>query len=538
MSINISPESLASYDEMQYTSFPYAQTHPNNLAAIAKLFNMEAAQTATSRILELGCGCGGNIIPIALAYPKAEVVGVDLSKSQIDIAQQQIKDLKLNNIKFHHASILDIDDSYGQFDYIIAHGVMSWVAEPVRQKIFDICGQLLSQKGIAYISYNALPGWNMVRSIREMMLFHSATFASGKDKLEQGKLFLEFVKDSIGTSNPSYSQIIADELQIMSENENSYARHDHMSEENNPYYLHKFVEEADKRGLQYLGDTNLAAMYLGNLPPEASAKLSQVKDVVRTEQYMDFISNRRFRSTLLCRKSASLHRALSTNDVEKFYLSLNITPEVPFDASLNLDDFSNKLNFIFENNKENIISTSSRIMKAILYTFAENTLTPLKVDQIIKIANEKLPNCTSDEIRQELINNAMSLVFSGHIVIKNEAYDGATKIDAKPILYKLARYQAEHNDAKWVTTTKHAAVSINILEKCAFRYMDGKHTKEEIINSLLDKHILKGEITVNKNDTELRDPEAIKAELNSALDRILQKALHAGLLVQGPSKSK
>jgi cyclopropane fatty-acyl-phospholipid synthase-like methyltransferase len=122
MSISISlPRSDNTYDEVPYESYPYPQSHPNTLATIAALFNMEATLPATSRILELGCAAGGNIIPLAIAYPKTEIVGVDLSKVQIELANQQIKDLKLSNIKFHHASITDIDDSYGKFDYIIAH---------------------------------------------------------------------------------------------------------------------------------------------------------------------------------------------------------------------------------------------------------------------------------------------------------------------------------------------------------------------------------------------------------------------------------
>jgi methyltransferase-like protein/cyclopropane fatty-acyl-phospholipid synthase-like methyltransferase len=539
MSISISlPSSDNTYDEVPYESYPYQQSHPNALATIAALFNMEATPPETSRILELGCAAGGNIIPLAIAYPKAEIVGVDLSRVQIELANQQIKDLKLNNIKFHHSSITDIDDSYGKFDYIIAHGIISWVPEFVRQKMFDICGQLLTEKGIAYISYNAFPGWNTIKSIRDMMLFHSANFANISDKLQQAKLFLEFVKEALNNSETPYSQIIKQEAQLIAGQRDSYIRHDHMEEENHPYYLHKFVEEAEKRGLQYLGDTSVPSMYLGNMSASVIEKLSQVKDVVRTEQYMDFITNRRFRSTLLCRKSVALNRSLNAEDIKKFYLTSNLTPEVSFDAVLNLEDFTQTLKFYFNNSKENALSTSSSIMKAILYTFAENTLTPLKLDQITKIANEKLPNAKRVDIKQELINNAMKLVFSGHITISTEVFDCADKIDNKPVLYKLARYQAEHTSAMWVTNTKSQAVFVNIFDKYAFRYMDGKHTKEEIMDLVIDNHILKGEITVTKDSKKLEDRNDIKAEVIGIIDQTLNNALKGALFVHASSKSK
>jgi methyltransferase-like protein/2-polyprenyl-3-methyl-5-hydroxy-6-metoxy-1,4-benzoquinol methylase len=544
MSISILPPNADNaYDEIPYESYPYKQSHPDNLATIAELFGMKSPEPAGARILELGCASGGNIIPLAIKYPKAKIVGIDLSKIQINLATKQANDLKLNNIKFHQISITDIDESYGKFDYIIAHGVISWVPGPVRQKIFDICGQLLSDNGVAYISYNALPGWNMIKSIREMMLFHGNNFTNTDDKLTQAKLFLQFVKEVIEKNDTPYAKVIQQEVELLASQHDSYIMHDHMEEENHPYYLYKFIEEADKRGLQYLGDTNLASMYLGNMPDEVSRQLGQIKDIVRVEQYMDFINNRRFRSSLLCRKSASLNRSLKANDIEKFYLAINVTADVPYSASLKLDNKEQSLKFYLNNKKDQGISTISSVMKAILYTFAENPLTSLSIDQVVKAASSKLPNFKDTDIRQELVDNAMNLVFSGYMQISNEAHNYVTKIDNKPIIYKLARYQAEHINTTWVTNAQSQMINITILEKYSFKYMDGKHTKEEIIDLVLDNHIAKGQITVNKDGVKLEEHDAIKVELAKALDQILQRALKVSLLVNesdspAPSKLK
>ena len=160
-----STTNLNTYDEVPYQSYPYAESQPENLRTIGLLFGMNAPEIKTARILELGCAEGGNLIPHAVRYPKATFVGVDLSKVQIDAGNVYIKSLGLKNIELKNCSILDIDEKYGKFDYIICHGVISVVSDFVGETILEIASKNLSDNGIAYISYNTLPGWNMIRTI-------------------------------------------------------------------------------------------------------------------------------------------------------------------------------------------------------------------------------------------------------------------------------------------------------------------------------------------------------------------------------------
>src|SRR4051794_13106921 len=149
-----------SYDEMPYESHPYAQTHPSRLAVVATLFGLRPPPVETCRVLELGSAAGGNIIPIAESFPRSQWVGIDLSTRQVDEGQRLVQAMGLKNVTLRHASIMDVDDSYGQFDYILAHGVFSWVPTEVRDKILDICSKRLTANGVAYVSYNTYPGWH------------------------------------------------------------------------------------------------------------------------------------------------------------------------------------------------------------------------------------------------------------------------------------------------------------------------------------------------------------------------------------------
>ncbi|HXV73592.1 MAG TPA: class I SAM-dependent methyltransferase, partial [Sphingomonadales bacterium] len=182
-----------SYDLVPYHSLPFAGTHPNHLAAIATIFGMKPPAIETCRILEMACASGGNIIPMAAYLPGCEAVGIDLSARQIEEGEKTIKALGLKNIELRCHGIQDISAKLGKFDYIIAHGVYSWVTDDVRKKIVAVCKENLTENGVAYVSYNTYPGWHMPQALREMMLYHTAAFKDHKARVGQARAFLRFL---------------------------------------------------------------------------------------------------------------------------------------------------------------------------------------------------------------------------------------------------------------------------------------------------------------------------------------------------------
>src|SRR3954470_9529675 len=108
-----------SYDEVPYESKPLFSTHPDCLAAAARLRGLAAAAPSSCRVLELGCAAGGNLIPMAYGLPNSHFVGIDLSQRQIAEGQKLCRRLELPNIELKAASIADADSSWGEFDYIV-----------------------------------------------------------------------------------------------------------------------------------------------------------------------------------------------------------------------------------------------------------------------------------------------------------------------------------------------------------------------------------------------------------------------------------
>ena len=175
----------SSYDEVPYSSYPFSQSHPDRLATIAALFGMAAAPVDRCRVLELGCSSGGNLIPIAVQFPESQFVGVDFSRVELDQASSLVSALNLKNVELLHRNILELNADLRPFDYIIAHGVYSWVPDVVQDRILSLCSELLAPMGVAYISYNTYPGWHMRGMIRDMMSYRTAGLQRPEQELLQ-----------------------------------------------------------------------------------------------------------------------------------------------------------------------------------------------------------------------------------------------------------------------------------------------------------------------------------------------------------------
>lgn len=518
-----------SYDQMPYESNPFPQSSPVHLRTIGVLFGMNPPALENARILELGCAAGANLTGFAASYPKSHSVGVDLSKVQIDEGKAFVEKAGLKNVELKHASITDVDESWGKFDYIISHGVFSWVPDFVRDKMLEICGKNLTDNGIAYISYNTLPGWNMPRGLREMMLYHTSGFVSDQDKVTQARLLLQFLKDSTEGSNTPYAEFLRSEAELLSNQPDHYIRHEHLEDENVQFYFSDFISRASKHGLQYLGDASLTSMYVGNLPEKVATKLHEITDIVRSEQYMDYVTNRRFRSTLMCKNNVRLNRSLNNNDIKKFHISMKATPEKEF-TSVDIFDATDNIKFFFDDAKEVFVSSSSPVMKAVLYTLTENSNIKMKIDDILKLAAKKLKNVKPETIEPELINNALKLVMKGYIQIKSEEPKYITKLSAKPKISYLARAQAEYTSSNWVTNLNHEKIVANIFDKMVFRYLDGNHTLNQVKEKILE-HIAKGDLTMSKNNVKIEAKDEIEKEIDAIFANIAPKLENSALLI-------
>lgn len=295
-----------SYDDLMYESGAFPQTAINNLEARARMMGLKPAAAAKAKVLELGCSMGGNIITQALYYPDAEFAGIDLSGRQVAQGNAIIEKMGLKNVRLEEKDILTIDESFGKFDYIIVHGIWSWVPDAVKDKIFSICRNNLTEHGIAYISYNVYPGWKRQEQLREIMYF------AGRDVLEEPleartrkgldalKALAEILENDKGLGGggklPAMQKIL---------NHNFYyIAHEYMEAFNDPIYVNGFIEWANRHRLAYIGDTDLHASFVSWMAEHTRERILALAggDYIAKEFYSDILSDRQFRRSLLCRE--------------------------------------------------------------------------------------------------------------------------------------------------------------------------------------------------------------------------------------------
>ena len=232
------PESAPNaYDEMPYINKAFPQTHPDRLAALARLFGVESADVETCRVLELGCASGDNLIPMALGLPGATFLGLDYSPRQVADGQRSIDALGLANIELRHADIADVDAAWGSFDYIVAHGIYSWVPAPIRAKVLAICRQNLAPNGVAFVSYNTYPGWRQREMVRDIMLYHSAPIPGAQEKVKQARALLDFLAQNV-PADTAYGTALRQEVEHLRSEDDAYVFHDHLEQDNQPVYFH------------------------------------------------------------------------------------------------------------------------------------------------------------------------------------------------------------------------------------------------------------------------------------------------------------
>jgi SAM-dependent methyltransferase len=327
----MSTGALTAYDAVAYPSRCCPQAHPDRLATLATLFGMAPAPVERCRFLDLGCGDGGNLLALAFALPGSAFVGVDFAPSAIARANEEARALGLTNVEFHCADLLDWAPPGEPFDYIIAHGLISWVPAAVRLRVFEICRDRLTAQGVVYVSYNALPGCRIRGMLREMLLFHTRHFAGAAEKIAQAKAFLGLLL--AGRPVDDFTDVVKKEAQWILGREAEFDAllfHDDLADINHPFYFHELAALAGQHGLQFLAEAEVSEMQASIHPPAVVQALRQLGgDVVLQEQYLDFLKCRRFRRSLLCRENVPLNRELSPGSMRRFLIASEANPVSP-----------------------------------------------------------------------------------------------------------------------------------------------------------------------------------------------------------------
>ncbi len=456
------------YDDIPYPTAPSQNATADRLATIATLFGMTPAPISRCRVLELACGDGGNLIPTAFWHPESRFVGVDLAQKPIASGKELAAHLGLRNLTLEAKDILTIGPEFGEFDYIIAHGLYAWVPEAVQEKLLALCRANLAPQGVAFVSYNCYPGSKIREMARDLLSQFVRPRDASPEMRERARTLLEFAAQERRDAG-TWGKVVNQLATYVGSRPVNVLAHDEMGETWRPAYFHEFMARADRHDLQYLGDACFSEMNDRWLSAEEREMLQQVEGdpLLVREQYMDFLKSRMFRQTLLCRRGTVLRRERAAEAILQLQASSRLRP---VSVKPDLDSMQPEK---FRTEGGSALTALLPPMKRLLVRLAEAWPRRLPVADLV--AQE-----TSDFNLREFL---LQLYASDLISLQTHWNPYVTRPGERPESSRLARLMLDRRDQ--VTSQEHADVQISgLLGVELLRRLDGTRDRAALMSEL------------------------------------------------------
>lgn len=509
------------YDDVPYPSVPFPQTHPDRLATLATLFGMRTAPVERCRVLELGCGDGGNLIPMALVLPESRFVGLDLAGEPIGRGQATINALGLRNVELRQEDLRDLarslDAEQEPFDFIVAHGVYSWVPEDVREALLSICRRRLAPRGVAYVSYNAYPGCHVRDMVRQMLLYHAAGTSDSRVAIARAQGLARMLADVLPEMDAL--TFLRNELREVTARTPSVLFHDDLAPENRAFHFYELMERAGAHGLQFLAEADFHEMGAHGFPPrlvEILDSIEQERGLVAREQYLDFLKVRRFRQTLLCHADVTLERARPAERVEQLLVASPVAPasEQP--------DLRPGAAEEFRGPRGSLIKLDLALAKAALLELAAAWPRRLPFPELRRRASARLASlglASAGEGRDQahalaeiLLESYGAGVVQLHTFMPPLAFEPGERPTASP----LVRLQLERGDGAVVSTLLHTTLRVDDpFGRYALGLLDGTRDRAALLRELrrwVRQHRGAGSATENASSIDL-SPASLEVQL-------------------------
>jgi methyltransferase-like protein len=397
--------------------------------------------------------------------------------------------------------------------------------------VLAICRANLAPQGIAFVSYNTYPGWHMRDMVRNMMLYHSAGTAGAQAKVQQSRALLGFLAQNVPADAP-YSHVLKQEIELLGKEQDAYLFHDHLEENNHPVYFHEFAAHAKRHGLAYLAEADFSSMLLSNLPKGAAEGLKPVAgDLVRLEQYMDFIRSRMFRQTLLVHEGVPIRRKLEAQAIREFYVC---TPARPADGQVQMTP---GVAVTFRAPQGSTLTTVNPLTKAAMLLLGERWPLGYPYPELAASARVRLQHATGmltdagTDAREEaqLANELMKSYGVGAIELRVSAPDLCLKPSTFPVASPLARWQVEHG--RPLVNLRHEPVQLDEASRQVLRLLDGTRDRDALVEAMVGM-TKEGKLHVEHEGRVLTEGKMLEAMLWAGLQESVNGFGRAALLVK------
>jgi SAM-dependent methyltransferase len=511
------------YDRYPFESQPGPERHIDRFAVLGCLFGVPTHSEKNFRVLEIGCSTGKNLIPQAEQFPGAEFFGVDISRSSIASAITSAQEVEVKNIQFQVADIREESSAIsGEYDFIICHGVLSWVEAPVRDRIFEIFGNHLSEHGLVYVSYNLMPGWATRGEVRTRLLEEDRRSLKLSERIEAARrLMQQWEHDLQGDLNLTAIQQ-KDELQRCLTQSDAFILHELLAADSRPFFLREILDKAEQAGLQYVGEALPLRMYNPTFSEQEA--LPEGFSRYQKEQEVDHKSTLAFRGTLLCQKEVLLSDFARVDACDTLFVSSPLVPRA------DMPDIHSEQYIEFVSPDGRAVKENRPLVKAALIYLRGFWPEAVPFDELRQAAIGLAQS--SDEVEDEdplLLQKAIcEFFFSGDADLHFRAPRCTRKVPLKPIVSRCARSEARQ--AWEITSLRHEYVELDQFQRQTIQFCDGEHSVAQIMESLF-QCVKQGLLEPHEDGKPVTDESRLREIIAEGVEYSLKHFAEHALLV-------
>jgi methyltransferase-like protein len=483
-----------------------------------------------ARVLEIGCAAAGNLIPFAATHPLARTVGIDLSQVHIDEGRRRVRALGLDNVELMHGDIAHLDlAAVGQFDFIICHGVYSWVPHEVQEAILAACGQLLSPAGVAYVGYNTYPGWKAKEIVRDAMLLSVGDSATIDEKVRRARSMVGFLHQ-VAQPDSVLARALDDYQLIAATAGDYYLLHEELEIFNAPCYFRAFVDRARVHGLDYLAEAQPEYTFARNYGPTVVDHLLDYADhQILLEQHLDFVVNRHFRQTLLvhAERTPQISRTLDRIRCRQMHFAASLPPVA---GGTRLDDSSQQ----YGDTDGSSVATCDAGLKAAIDALTDRWPWTLSWQELVDAARARLARVgieAAPDFEARIDDLLECLIIQGQTryrlapVLPEPA---CTPVRLNEAARRMAELTREDADA-FVFNHWHELLPLSAVDRYLLPLLDGHRDRQALVEALMDV-VGQDLIRIDRDDGQMLDEKGIRDVLAQQVDALPQRLTEMKLM--------
>ena len=509
------------YDAVPYECRPVAASAPDRLRVVARLAGVEAADVRTARVLEFGCGDGANLLPLAARFPEASFVGVELSAVQAQEGRDKIAALGLTNFDLQTGDLTEFVAAPASFDYVLCHGVFSWVPNPVRRAIFSQCRRLLAPAGVAYISFNAQPGWSVRGRLREALLRHASGSESPRERIDRARAMIQILRDSTLQSEDAYAQLFSNELDLLERVSDSYLLHEFLAADNRAFAMSEFLTLAGEAELGFVGESLAATGFVSVDRHVERTVRERVRDSEAALDVIDLVTYRQFRGTVLGHREVVDGR--SRGGLAGLLDVAHLVAEVE------CPDLDHGPPWRFVTGGGDSVDAPTPCLRCALETLGREFPRGLDLSALCATVAAKLGESAPplEDVDAELRAVLPAWCDEGHVELRLYEPWVEFEIPEFPLAEAVTRLEALEGEV--VTTPWHEPLDLDDLTRTVLGFCDGSRDPVGIVRAMIDWHD-DGGLELRIQGKSAAEPSEVRATLTAVVHQSLGHLARRGLL--------